>query len=119
LKAGGLYAIEDRGIGYLDDFADGRKFDPKAVLPERLRRINHPFPCHSYGMVGFVKELVDEQGASSIKLGRNEQIRRSKFERLLVTPGVIFVGNWPLLLRISKSRAYRRRAGATMISWNI
>ena len=42
-------------------------------------------------MVGFVKELVDEQGAGSITLGRNEQIRRSKRERLLVTPGVIFV----------------------------
>ena len=42
-------------------------------------------------MVGFVKELMDEQGASGITLGRNEQIRRSKFERLLVTPGVIFV----------------------------
>jgi len=91
LKGGG-YAIEDWGIGYLDDFADGRKFDPKAVLPERLRRrIKLPFPCHSYGIIGFVKELVDEQGASSITLGRNEQIRQSKFERLLVTLGVIFV----------------------------
>ena len=29
-----------------------------------------PFPCHSYGMVGFVKELVDEQGAGNIALGR-------------------------------------------------
>lgn len=92
LKGGGLYAIKDWGIGYLDDFADGRKFDLEAVLPERLRRrIKLPFPRHSYGMVGFVKELVNEQGASSITLGRNEQIRRSKFERLLVTPGVIFV----------------------------
>ncbi len=91
LKGGG-YAIEDWGIGYLDDFADGRKFDPKAVLPERLRRrIKLPFPCHSCGIIGFVKELVDEQGASSITLGRNEQIRQSKFERLLVTLGVIFV----------------------------
>jgi hypothetical protein len=39
----------------------------------------------------FVKELVDEQGAGSITLGRNEQFRQSKFESLLVTQGVIFV----------------------------
>src|SRR5947207_6783364 len=52
LKPGGLYAIEDEGTGYFDDFPDGKKFDPK---PSTL----DPFPCHSYGMVGFVKELVD------------------------------------------------------------
>ena len=26
-----------------------------------------PFPCHSYGMVGFVKELVDEQGVAILR----------------------------------------------------
>jgi hypothetical protein len=36
-------------------------------------------------MVGFVKELLDQQGAGSITLGRKGQYRRSKFERLLVT----------------------------------
>ncbi len=29
LKPGGLYAIEDWGTGYFDDFPDGKKFDPK------------------------------------------------------------------------------------------
>ena len=32
LKPGGLYAIEDWGTGYLDDFPDGRKFDPKPSI---------------------------------------------------------------------------------------
>ena len=31
-----------------------------------IDNVKVPFPCHSYGMVGFVKELVDEQGAASI-----------------------------------------------------
>src|SRR5437762_6160848 len=84
LKPGGLYAIEDWGTGYLHDFPDGKRFDPK---PSTL----DPFPCHSQGMVGFVKELVDEQGAGSITLDRNEEFRLSKFRSLLVTGGVIFV----------------------------
>ena len=29
LKPGGLYAIEDWGTGYLEDFPDGKRFDPK------------------------------------------------------------------------------------------
>ena len=85
LKPGGLYAIEDWGTGYLDDFPDGKKFDPK---PSTL----DPFPCHSYGMVGFVKELVDEQGAASI--ARNYPVaehRASKFESVHVTPFIVFV----------------------------
>jgi hypothetical protein len=78
LKPGGLYAIEDWGTGYFDDFPDGKKFDPK---PSTL----DPFPCHSHGMVGFIKELVDEQAAGSITLGRKEQFRLSKFGSLLIT----------------------------------
>src|SRR6478672_10545062 len=75
LKPGGLYAIEDWGTGYLDDFSDGKKFEPKSsilgrvrsALPRRFsRRMKVPVPCHSFGMVGFIKELVDEQGAASI-----------------------------------------------------
>src|SRR5256886_11511099 len=73
LKPGGLYAIEDWGTGYCDDFPDGKRFNPKSsilgrvrsVLPRRFsKRMKVPVPCHSYGMVGFIKELVDEQGAA-------------------------------------------------------
>lgn len=100
LKPGGLYAIEDWGTGYLDDFPDGRKFDPKpsildsvrSLLPQRwATKLKVPFPCHSYGMVGFVKELVDEQAAGSIAMGRKGEFRLSKFENLLITPGNVFV----------------------------
>ena len=100
LKPGGLYAIEDWGTGYLDDFRDGRQFNPKtpilrrvrSVLPQRIgRKMKVPFPCHSYGMVGFVKELVDEQGAASIAMGSKAGSRKSKFKNILITPGIVLV----------------------------
>jgi Cephalosporin hydroxylase. len=33
LKPGGLYAIEDWGTGYLDDFPDGKRLDLEAIDP--------------------------------------------------------------------------------------
>ena len=50
-----------------------------------------PFPCHSYGMVGFVKELVDEQGAANIAMGSKAGWRKSKFKNILITPGIVIV----------------------------
>lgn len=111
LKPGGLYAIEDWGTGYLDDFPDGKKLDPK---PSTV----NPFPCHSHGMVGFVKELVDEQGAGSITVGRNEEFRLSKFESLLVTSGVIFVTKMaPTLSAFPNPVPSGEGLGQTTISW--
>lgn len=104
LKPGGLYAIEDWGTGYLDEWPDGRRVDLRvptlrrirSLLPERLRkRIKLPFPCHAYGMVGFVKELVDEQGHASVAAGCKRDERISKFEKLLITPGIVFVFKAP------------------------
>jgi hypothetical protein len=112
LKPGGLYAIEDWGTGYLDDFPDGKKFDPK---PSTL----DPFPCHSYGMVGFVKELVDEQAAGSIAVGRKEEFRLSNFENLVITPGVVFVSKTATTLSASPNPVPAGDAlGKTTISWN-
>lgn len=47
LKSNGLYFIEDWGTGYWDFWPDGATY----------RNVNHV-----YGMVGFVKELIDECG---------------------------------------------------------
>jgi hypothetical protein len=100
LKPGGLYAIEDWGTGYLDEWPDGRRFNSRlpilhrlvSRIPKRLRkRTKIPFPCHAYGMVGFVKELVDEQGAPNIAAGCKAPPRRSKFKNLVITPGIVFV----------------------------
>jgi SAM-dependent methyltransferase len=50
-------------------------------------------PGHSYGMVGFVKQLVDEQGAADVtrRLLSGTAQRNSKFESLLITPSIVFV----------------------------
>jgi len=42
-------------------------------------------------MVGFVKELIEEQGHASIAAGCKTGERISKFKKLLVTPGIVFV----------------------------
>jgi hypothetical protein len=53
LADGGLYFIEDYGTGYMSGFPDGAAFEPDAG-GGRL------FPSHQNGMVGWVKQLIDE-----------------------------------------------------------
>ncbi|HDM77296.1 MAG TPA: hypothetical protein ENG51_12645 [Deltaproteobacteria bacterium] len=82
LKPGGLYVIEDWGTGYWDDWPDGKRFNAKpkilsTVWPKVLSRLNIarkipfkiPTSSHNYGMVGFIKDLVDEQGAADLTMG--------------------------------------------------
>jgi hypothetical protein len=58
LKPGGLYFIEDFHTGYMDTWADGRKFvDPAPGVGDEFPSL---FPSHQYGMVGWLKQLFDE-----------------------------------------------------------
>jgi hypothetical protein len=112
LKPGGLYVIEDWGTGYFDDYPDGRILDfeeyeqwqwkarplwmkiaSKLGLKTPPISPKTPFPCHSHGMVGFIKQLVDEQGAPWVTKRRRKGTpeRQSKFESLLITPSIVFV----------------------------
>jgi SAM-dependent methyltransferase len=109
LKPGGLYAIEDWGTGYWWDWPDGRaargepqhvkllrRLWPIAVTrlpPPIARRLSVPLPSHSYGMVGFVKQLIDEQGAAALTRRRTigTETRRSRFEQMVVTENIVFV----------------------------
>jgi SAM-dependent methyltransferase len=79
LKPGGIYAIEDWGTGYWSDWEDGN-----------LLREGEP---HQAGMVGFVKELVDEQARGdhrrTTKSGPTGD--KSRFESVLVTDYIVFV----------------------------
>ncbi len=111
LKPGGVYVIEDWPAGYWSDWPDGKELDLDKHLAQgppvqlrsagdglwtrfmkRLRR-KRPLACHSHGMVGFVKQLVDEQAAADVtrKSLRNEPGRSSKFESLLIGPSQVFV----------------------------
>jgi hypothetical protein len=101
LKPGGLYVIEDWGTGYWDDWPDGRRDRPGArvrswlLAPLRRRGLVRPVEAetHTSGMVGFVKELVDEQGAADLTRARSTGIpaRPSKFRSLLIAPSLVFV----------------------------
>ncbi len=89
LKPGGLYVIEDWGTGYWQDWPDGRAFS----RPSGFRRLRTRWPNHSHGMVGFIKQLVDEQGAADLSRGRQAgtPTRESFFESTTITPSIVFV----------------------------
>jgi SAM-dependent methyltransferase len=81
LKPGGFYVIEDWGTGYWDVWPDGSRVQRSAD------------GGHNAGMVGFVKELIDECGVGDITkpgCGAGDP-RGSKFEGLFVFPGQVFV----------------------------
>jgi hypothetical protein len=66
LKPGGIYIVEDWGTGYFDDFVDGSRFQEYPLhfhdgnIPKRM-------PSHDFGMVGFVKSLVDMTSEPDIR----------------------------------------------------
>jgi SAM-dependent methyltransferase len=105
LKPNGLYVIEDWGTGYWDDWPDGKSLDLESYLSPRPRRRlswlkiaeklrpKAPLRCHSYGMVGFIKQLVDEQGAHAVtrRQLKGKSTRGSKFENMLITPSIVFI----------------------------
>ena len=71
LKSNGTYVIEDWGTGYWDSWVDGSRFQEYPLnfhdgnVPKRL-------PSHDYGMVGFVKSLVDLTHESAIRAGLHD-----------------------------------------------
>lgn len=101
LKPGGMYVIEDWGTGYWDEWLDGRRAGLKQSFLSKLafawdyRKEIHkkPFSSHNFGMVGFIKELVDEQGVADLtKSNWNVPTStKSKFESILITPYIVFV----------------------------
>jgi hypothetical protein len=101
LKHSGLYVIEDWGTGYWDDWPDGRSFQPESPWrPLGLRLLQKlnlarkpPWANHNYGMVGFVKELVDEQGAADLTRAHlsGVPVRPSKFDKMVITPSIVFI----------------------------
>lgn len=121
LKPGGIYVIEDWSTGYWDSFFDGvaLSYQPKlgfspalfrirstlAHLQRRapsLNRLLRPakrlfnrkqFHSHDYGLVGFVKELVDECGMSDITRPDRgtPPYRPSKFKEVRILPGQVFI----------------------------
>jgi SAM-dependent methyltransferase len=59
LKPGGIYVIEDWGTGYWKNWPDGAEFQPPVDTET-------DFPSHHKGMVGVVKQLIDDLAVSDI-----------------------------------------------------
>jgi len=116
LKPGGLYVIEDWGTGYWDDWFDGKSLDFKSYSQNSvtllkkfqgiytrllnyipfLKKIINPataMKCHSYGMVGFIKQLLDEQAANDVtrKNASGKSSRESKFKKMIITSSIVFI----------------------------
>jgi len=94
LKPGGLYVIEDWTTGYWDNWPDGKSLDMNTFFQPIVKYDpSVPMLCHSYGMVGLVKQLVDEQAAKDVtrKNFRGSPLRKSKFEKMIITPSIVFV----------------------------
>ena len=119
LKPGGKYFIEDWGCSYWPQYPDGRRYRPPVAdfeLHERVlhamhraararkltylrralgflryRTVRKSFPSHQAGMVGFIKELVDECGMPDItdpRFGLGPQ-RPSRIAQLSIGVGLV------------------------------
>jgi hypothetical protein len=112
LKPNGLYVIEDWGTGYWEDWPDGKHLDLQKYLKKGIQPnwfwmywtrlamklhfytpLKSPMRNHSSGMVGFIKQLVDEQGAGDVTRGKvsGAPKRTSKFQQMIVTPSIVFI----------------------------
>ena len=94
LKPGGVYVIEDWGTGYWDSWPDGHHYEFD-VDPQWVERGTHARPSagHRYGMVGLVKELIDECGMNDItnpRLGISPH-RHSLIQQIQISAGQVAV----------------------------
>lgn len=117
LKPGGLYAIEDWGTGYMDSWPDGRRYRPNILYPRKdcllgslacsLGRLSRHFPrlagfsfkwftglkipSHTYGMVGFIKELLDAYFTGEIPKSGSGRYRYYEISQVKINKGIVFI----------------------------
>lgn len=86
LKKGGVYVIEDWGTGYWSTWPDGKKYDKK--LSEQSLN------SHQAGMVGFVKQIIDQLAFNDINKDKNhtgKNISNLNIKSIEYFPGLCFV----------------------------
>jgi predicted O-methyltransferase YrrM len=80
LKPGGHYAIESYGTSFLPEYPDGQKFN---AFPDETGTINSvEFPSHQNGMIGVVKQLIDEMNRG-LATGQPSQFDISRITMLV------------------------------------
>ncbi|MGE0096842.1 MAG: hypothetical protein AB7S86_00715 [Hydrogenophaga sp.] len=82
VKSDGAYFIEDWGTGYWDSWPDGSRFQNFPQLPHN-NSLPKRIPSHDFGMVGFVKSLVDLTHESAIKNNQGDESRFSSRVKVL------------------------------------
>jgi hypothetical protein len=89
LRSGGLYMIEDWGTGYWDDYFDGSRFQQYPLSPPFDGHLPKRIPSHDFGMVGFVKSLVDYVHETAIRRRQQDPpARQSRLKSLRFFEGV-------------------------------
>ena len=87
LKRGGIYVIEDWQTGYRDKkVINGQMFDYEGKV--------YTGENHTAGMVGFIKELIDELGISYItdkRYGNGQPYKESTIDKIIIKKGIVFV----------------------------
>ncbi len=86
VNSGGLYIIEDWGTGYWDTWVDGGQFEDRNI-PSPSGRIPKSIKSHNFGMVGFVKSLVDYTAVDDI--ANRRAVRHSFASRFILPAGRI------------------------------
>jgi SAM-dependent methyltransferase len=89
LKPGGFYIVEDWATGYWSDWPDGGEF--KQFTPsDQSNLIEKRIPTHDFGMVGFIKYLVDEVAGSGIVSSMNDPpTRPDRLEMMHVHKSIV------------------------------
>jgi len=87
LKPGGLYVIEDWQTGYRDKIIkNNQTFDYEGKVYDGTN--------HTAGMVGFVKELIDELSLEEItdpRHGNGQPLKQSTIDKIIFKRGIVFV----------------------------
>jgi hypothetical protein len=69
IECGGLYVVEDWATGYFGDWPDGALYRSADELAREAPAGR--FPSHDFGMVGFVKSLIDHVAGDHIRPSLN------------------------------------------------
>ena len=87
VNSGGAYFVEDWGTGYWDDWVDGSRY--QEFSSEYDQNIPKRIVSHDFGMVGFIKSLVDLTHESSKRdTSTDKQVFSSRVRTLEVSEGV-------------------------------
>jgi hypothetical protein len=91
LKHGGLYFIEDWQTGYWDDWKDGHHYsEPRDSSLFRSEPVR--FPSHDYGMVGMIKQIVDEAGRDGIhNMSHQRSERQTMIHHMDINAGFVLI----------------------------